>query len=63
MRDLLKKAAYVLLWAWQLPQNVAGVIVQKHYERKADKTDADWLYFRRHGILYLRTDSMAAPRP
>lgn len=60
MKEFLKKIADILLWAWQLPQNVAGIIVQKFYERKADKTDADWLYFRRHGILYLRTNSLAS---
>ena len=59
MKEFLKKIADILLWAWQLPQNVAGIIVQKFYERKADKTDAYWLYFSRHGILYLRTESLA----
>ena len=42
-----------------MPQNVAGIIVQKHYERKADKTGANWLYFSRQGVLYLRTASLA----
>lgn len=59
MKELLKRMTYALLWAWQIPQNVAGIIVQKYYERKADKTGAKWLDFRRHGILYLRTDSLA----
>ncbi len=60
MKELLKRMTYALLWAWQIPQNVAGIIVQKHYERKADKTGAEWFYFLRHGILYLRTDSLAS---
>lgn len=59
MKELLKRMTYALLWAWQIPQNVAGIIVQKHYERKADKTGAEWFYSCRHGILYLRTDSLA----
>ena len=50
----------ILRYLWQLPQNVAGIIVQKYYERKADKTGAEWFYFPRHGILYLHTDSLAS---
>lgn len=57
MRDFLKKAAYVLLRAWQLPQNIAGLAVWMYYERKAHGKSSRQLI---RGVRYLRTFSLAS---
>ncbi len=57
MKDLLKKAAYVLLWAWQLPQNIAGLAVWMYYERKAHGKSCRQLI---RGVSYLRTSSIGS---
>ena len=57
MKDLLKKAAYVLLWSWQLPQNIAGLAVWMYYERKAHGKSCRQLI---RGVSYLRTSSIGS---
>ena len=57
MKDLLKKAAYVLMWAWQLPQNIAGLAVWMYYERKARGKSCRQLI---RGVRYLRTFSIGS---
>lgn len=58
MKEFLKKISLFLLWAWQMPQNLAGIVVQNHYQRKADRTGGDYSYFCPHGVLYLRTTAL-----
>jgi hypothetical protein len=57
MRDLLKKAAYSLLWVWQLPQNIAEQAVWMYYERKAMGKSSRQLI---RGVRYLRTSSIGS---
>ena len=60
MRVLLKKAAYALLWVWQLPQNIAGQAVWMYYERKAMGKSSRQLI---RGVRYLRNPRSGAGRP
>ena len=58
MKGFIKKIARASLWVWQFPQNIVGIIVQRHYERKAEKSGKDYFYFNYHGVLYLRAASL-----
>lgn len=46
----------VLLYIWQLPQNLVGIVVQKYYQRKAKA--GDYYYFAPHGERCLRTTAL-----
>lgn len=53
MKDFIK----VLLYIWQLPQNIAGLAVWMYYERKAHGKSSRQLL---RGVRYLRTFSIGS---